>query len=442
MRPRESDDETLFMRIRFLLTLLTALFSGCTTSASTTPTIAPTFTPSPTLTPDVTAITATPTLQAIDTTQRRLLIWMPEPLNPVGDDATSVMFERQLSEFEAANSNIEVEWRLKRVEEVGGIMATLRTASAVAPGALPDLTLVRREDLLEAVQLGLIQPLEGRASSAILGDLYPAALRLGQVDGQLYGLPYMLETQHLVYRPPLSLAGWSFGAVLARDVPFVFPAGRANGVNDVFLIQYLAALPDDEAAQVLNGELPVNEDALHTVFSFYEQAIEKSIVTPSVLDFSTPIDYAAYLGEGTVLVNSTTYLTVSALGEDLQFAPIPTASGGDVTMLDGWMWVMTTTNAERQTMALQFISWMMDAQRHGDYSTTVHMVPSQRSTLRRWDDANYADFIDEMLNNAYLPLSETTATSARVMQNALGSVLLGQSTADEATQDVLAQLSG
>jgi ABC-type glycerol-3-phosphate transport system substrate-binding protein len=442
MRACESDDETPFMRIRFLLTLLTALFSGCTTSAAPTPTTPPTSTPTPTMTPDSTTITVTPTVQAIDTSQRRVLIWLPEPLNPVADEETSALLERQLSDFEAANSNIEVEWRLKQVDDVGGIMSTMRTASAVAPGALPDLTLLRREDLLEAVQLGLIQPLEGRATSAILGDLYPAALRLGQVNGQLYGLPYMLETQHLVYRPPLSLEGWDFSEVLTRDVPFVFPAGRSNGVNDVFLAQYLSALPTDENPQVLNGELPVNEAALHSVFSFYEQAVQNSIVTASVLDLSAPIDYAGYVGEGMVLVNSTTYLSISAHGEDLEFAPIPTVSGDDVTILDGWMWVMTTTNAERQISALQFVSWMMDAQRHGEYSATVHMVPSQRSTLRRWDDANYADFVDQLLNNAYLPLSQSAATSARVMQNALGSVLLGQSTADEATEDVLSQLSG
>jgi ABC-type glycerol-3-phosphate transport system substrate-binding protein len=321
-------------------------------------------------------------------------------------------------------------------------MSTLRTASSVAPGVLPDLTLIRREDLVLAVDLGLAQSFDERASSAILGDLYGAALRLGLVEGELYGLPYLLEVQHLAYRPPLVLEGWSFVDVLARDVPFVFPAARASGVNDVFLVQYLSALPTQDAALIGNGELPIDAEALRTVLAFYEQALERSIVTASLLDFNTPIDYAAYVGEGAVLVTSTTYLTSVIHGDRLEFAPIPTLSGTDVTMLDGWMWVMTTTNAERQVLALEFIDWMMDAQRHGDYGAAVHMVPSQRTTLRLWENADYRDFVDQLLTNAYLPLSESAATNARALQNALASVLLGQRTAEEATQDVLEQLSG
>src|SRR5690242_615801 len=106
MRACESDDETLFMRIRFLLTLLTALFSGCTSSATPTPTTPPTTAPTPTTTPDTT-ITVTPTTEAIDNTPLRLLIWLPEQLNPVGDEETNALLERQLSDFEAANSEIE-----------------------------------------------------------------------------------------------------------------------------------------------------------------------------------------------------------------------------------------------------------------------------------------------------------------------------------------------
>ncbi len=431
----------LSIRLRFLLTLVAALFSSCTGDTLVTPTRSLTSLPGETPAHTTTALTveAVSATEATETAPLRLMIWLPEPLYPVDDEAIANLLNTQFAEFETSQGNVEVEWRRKKVEDVGGIISTLRTASPVAPGALPDLTLLRRSDLVLAVQLGLIQPLEGRASSAILGDLYDAALRLGQVDGQLYGLPYMLETQHLIYRPPLSLTGWSFADVLAQDVPFVFPAGGANGVNDVFLVQYLAALPPDEAAQVTSGELPINAEALRSVLSFYQQAVESSVITPSVLDFTTPIDYAAFLGEGTALVTSTTYLSLSARGEVLEFAPIPTASGNDATMLDGWIWVMTTTNAERQEMALQLMDWMMDAQRHGDYSAAVNMVPSQRSTLRRWDDAAYGDFVDVLLNNAFLPLSESAAT--RAMQNALGSVLLGQRTADEATQEVLNQLT-
>ena len=51
----------------------------------------------------------------------------------------------------------------------------------------------------------------------------------------------------------------SFDDMLSGEVAFLFPAARANGLNQTFYLQYLAAggvTPDD-------GVMSVNEDALH-----------------------------------------------------------------------------------------------------------------------------------------------------------------------------------
>ena len=69
------------------------------------------------------------------------------------------------------------------------------------------------------------------------------------------------------------------------------------------------------------------------------------------------------------------------------------------------------------------------------------MLPSQRTALRQWEDSGYASFIDTLLNNASLPLLDSTGSAtARVIQSALASVISGQRTAEQATQDVINQL--
>jgi hypothetical protein len=85
---------------------------------------------------------------------------------------------------------------------------------------------------------------------------------------------------------------------------------------------------------------------------------------------------------------------------------------------------------------------MLEADRQGEYSQSVHMFPSQRRAFRNWFANDYAAFVGRLLDNATLPLPESqNSTAARAMQNAFTAVLLGARTAEEATQDVLDQLA-
>jgi ABC-type glycerol-3-phosphate transport system substrate-binding protein len=105
------------------------------------------------------------------------------------------------------------------------------------------------------------------------------------------------------------------------------------------------------------------------------------------------------------------------------------------------MWVLTTADLEQQAVALRFVNWMLDIDRQGRYNQAISMLPSQRATLRQWETPDYATFVDMLLNNATLPLGESPGSmTARVIQSALASVISGQRSATEATQDVIAQL--
>lgn len=383
-------------------------------------------------------IIATPVVEPTPVGPTRMMVWWPENLAPITNEEASAVLAGHLADYERSQDSVNVEIRLKQAQDVGGIMETLRTASAVAPGALPDLTLIRREDLLAAVQAGLIQSLEGRVSSAIIGNLHSTTLALGQVDDQLYGLPYALEVEHLAYHSLTNSGSWRFESLLSREAPFVFPANRVNGVNDVFLVQYL------DAGGTFAEDGTINADALRDTLAFYEEAIAAGIVDPAVLDYSAPANYRRDLASGAIsaaVVTSSVYLEMLAEGQTLDYGLIPTASGEPATVLNGWMWVVTTPDADRQALAVTFLDWMLDAERQGEYNEAVHLLPSQYTALRRLVNPAYARFVERLLDNATLPLDENHAgPRARALQNALTAVLLGARTADEATQDVLDQL--
>lgn len=182
--------------------LISLLLAACASLSSNAPnaveTLSPVFAPS--TTPQSTA-TTTPEPTEVPTGPRTLVIWWPEPLAPRENADAAEVLSEQISAFERAYGDVQVQFRLKLARDTGGIMQTLRAASGgIAPGALPDLTLIRREDLLAAAQAGLIQPIEDEIPPAFLGDLYTAGVELGQVNRQLYGIPYMLDVQHMAYR--------------------------------------------------------------------------------------------------------------------------------------------------------------------------------------------------------------------------------------------------
>jgi ABC-type glycerol-3-phosphate transport system substrate-binding protein len=382
----------------------------------------------------VAAATAEPTSSGPLT----LTIWWPEPLAAIDNQDAADLLSEEISAFQTSNPDVIVEFRLKKVQDVGGIMSTLRSANLVAPRALPDLTLMRRSDLLTAAQSGLIIAIDERSGTAILNNLPPIVGALGQVNDRLYGLAYTIEVQHLVYQAgTYALDRWSFANVLDQQASFVFPAGRANSLSDVFMAQYRAATGTLE-----NSTLTVDADQLRTLFQFYQDAVEAGVIDPIVLEYIVPDDYRAGLAAGTIpagVVTSTLYLKMN--NEALTFAPIPTESGQPTTVVDGWMWVLTTADLEQQAVALRFVNWMLDIDRQGRYNQAISMLPSQRATLRQWETPDYATFVDMLLNNATLPLGESPGSmTARVIQSALASVISGQRSATEATQDVIAQL--
>lgn len=402
--------------------------------------------PSPTLFQVVQQPTLAPTPNPTTPGPTTIVIWWPDTLAPVDNARAADLLSAQFSGFEAANDNTRVEFRLKKLSDAGGILSTLRNASAIAPGALPDLTLVRYEDLPALVQAGLVQPMEGKVSSGTVGDLTNLSrtvLLLGQVNNQLYGVPYMLDVLLVAYRPAddSGFESWRFEDVLTRQIPLVFSAAQANPINATFWIQYLSAggsLPQ-------GGVLTLNPDALRIVLSFYEQARAAQLISPASLEYTTSSASQNALLNRTVdmaIINSTLYLQMVANDSSFKAAPVPTFDGTSRTTLNGWLWVLTTSNADRQEAALSLLNWLMVADRQGQYAEVIRMLPSQRTAFASWQAAD-EPLLTALLDNAVLPLTTSEGGAlARAMQAALIAVISGERTAAAAADSVIEQVGG
>src|SRR5690348_7804315 len=124
------------MRLRFLAAVIWML-AACTshavqpTDAVVTETIETLDAPSPAAPTSAPAATA----EVTEPVSLTLNIWWPEPLAPIDNQDAADLLSEQISAFQAANRDVVVDFRLKKAQDVGGIMSTLKAASLVAPGA-------------------------------------------------------------------------------------------------------------------------------------------------------------------------------------------------------------------------------------------------------------------------------------------------------------------
>jgi len=425
----------LLTSITFSLLLMAACAPLADTPAQTE---APTVAVTPT---QLDRLTPIPTTEATPVEDQTLTLWLPDKLVPASSGGDVDLLNEQIAAFSASRDSLNVEARRRQVGELGGIMPTLQSAQGVAPGALPDLTLMRRASLQTAVELDLVRPLDSIVAEPELSDFFPAALELGRVGDTLYGLPYALEVQHMIVTTDANRpTDATFETYLDVGGAYLLPAAGTNTLSNTILLQYLAAGGSVSSERVLQ----MDEDALLAVLSFYEQAMQQGILPPEVLDYDDTDDYQSPLRQGdfsSALVTSQQYLELLEEGIRYPFAPLPTNDGGLITTLDGWMWVVPTEDADGQSRAADFLGWIMEPGRQGEYVRSLNLIPSQRTELDANYEPDYAAFLEDLLPSARLPLTEVAVSApARAIQGALVAVVSGEQTAEEATADVMQQI--
>jgi len=361
-------------------------------------------------------------------------VWWPDELYPQEAGEAREALESQFASFAQSYTTYELEVRRKRTSGLGGILPTLRTALPVASGALPDLTLMRRADMLTAANEGLIVPLDDWVPADVAGNNLLAGVRsLGEINGVLYGVPYALNIVHNAYRPAaLAPPPLSFTDVLNAGTPHLFPAG-AMPVNCTALLQYWAAggrLVDEDGAAILD------RDPLLDVLSYYAAGTAAGIFSPALLSYTRYDDYWKQFVAGEtdlVGVDTTTFLRRRGSVPSALPVSVPTLDGAPITALDGWMWVAPPHPPEHRQRANVFLAWMMRIGQQSVFSEAFDLLPTQTRALRLWDDREYADFAQDLLAAAVLvPEAQRTNSAALALQEAVSQVLQGAAPDDVA----------
>lgn len=466
-----------------IVLLLTLIGCGRATPASesVTPTPAPSPLPTATATPP-------PELQPMIVT---LELWLPEELNPYGDNPGADVLAQQLDNFSNAYPDVQVEVVVKKSHGRGGLLDFLRTARDAAPSVMPDLVVLDATELEIATGLGVIQPLDAYLSPDDTAERFPFTVELGTVDEQTMGFVISADVQHLAYRPALrDSPPVSWTQFISPPVSFLFPAGgRDRQVNDATLIQYLAAggsLTDEE------GNPTLDEEVMVSVLSFYSDCVNAAtalpiIITPTIsptialtatptvspnaaLTVPLTVSPTIILPEVSMTISPTVVLGIrdaeQAWGQfkngagdiavvqagrywfetDRTFAPapIPTRDGRYFSIArQEWAVAMVADDPARQALAMLLFNWLIFADHNGQWTQAAGYLPGTRSALRLWDLSS-ADraMLRNVLDAAVpAPSPEVMQVVGPVMQDALRAVLRGWNTPEEAAASAVESLS-
>ncbi len=357
-----------------------------------------------------------------------LRVWWPDTLF---SESAATTLENQFDSFRSAYISVNLDLRYVEYQPIDTLHRLTLTRD-VAPDALPDLTLMRHEEILAAVNSGLLQPIEGLLPSSTLNDLANNILAMGQVGGEFYGVPYLLSIDHMLYTGDSSTPPRNFSDFLEQDTPLLFAAkpDTSQAINDMLLIQYLA-----EGGYLIDQQdnPALDETAMLTVLNFYYAAVQLepfSQTLEDALQFQSPADYRAQLSADSsvmALIDSTDYLRDRRrFAEDAKILPPLTADGQSFTLLDGWMWVLLTDDSAHQIQARNFLTWMMNSDNLTDAALALNMLPSQQRALRVIAEDSALIVLTNLISTAYfLPPNQRQNAAAIALQAAFESVLQG-----------------
>lgn len=365
-----------------------------------------------------------------------LTLWTTERFSPQADIVLT-----QLNSFEQARENVRVEVILKRSTGQASAMNYLQASSAVAPNILPDLVVLHTDDLPLAWEQNLIQGLDAGISPDLVDDLFPAARDLGSIDGQLAAVPLELNFDHLIYNTRVvTQVPLTWRDVLSNGLRYQFPAQAVNGgLNSTVLGHYLSAggrFVDDQDNPV------IDEVALRTLFTFYDQGLSRNLIGRDILQAATPDDiWTRYLSGEYVLshISAHRYLNDRRLLDDTAYANIPAPAANPRVVGEAWVIAMVTRDPSRQPHALNLIDTLLEPGFNAAWAARYSVVPSRRSAFEivQSDDPYWA-FLETALDDVVAPPDSVSYEQlSRAIQFGVAEILNEDASPEDAINTVL-----
>ena len=314
-----------------------------------------------------------------------------------GAETATCITEQAIDTFNAQSETIEV-------------TATLQanswdaTRTALAGGGGPDIVTTPGPSFAyELAQAGQLLPLSDIATEYGWYDEFtPWALKLGEVDSELYSIPSEVETLVLYYNKTLfEEHGWEAPQTLdellalaeeidaAGIIPFAHTNAEWRPTNEWFVGEFLnhAAGPE-KVYQALTGELEWTDPEFVSAITLLTEmqqngwfmgGLDRYYTTTTATSFAMLAEgEAAMKIEGTWAVpDLNTYFGEDAgNSNEWDWVPVPSASGDPIFDLGIGTTYAINKNAQSPEAAAEFLSWFFSPDIQAALAVECGVVPA------------------------------------------------------------------
>ncbi len=270
--------------------------------------------------------------------------------------------------------------------------------------------------------MGLIHPIDGLTNILQDPDWYAFARDLAHVQNSEFGLPFVADALVIVYRPAVFKeppSTWS--SIFESGNQMVFSALDPKSYFPLSL--YLSQNDQLVDAQ---GVLTLDEGTLTRVLSFYKQAIDSGAILPAVKDFQTdqqsmPIFYSGEAGAAVIWISSD-------LGpQSGQYLSLFGMDDTPYTLADGWVWSLATPDSEKQLLAVELATYLVDSSYMSSWTSAFGYLPTRPQALDGWTGEELKASINQVVQYAHpVPSDDTLAKVGPLMQQALVRIFNGE----------------
>lgn len=358
-----------------------------------------------------------------------LTLWVPEEFAP-GAELGGDVLAKQIADFQTAHPNVTINYVLKAPYGKGGILDWLQQLQELMPDRLPDAAIVDSRDLDQIEKLGLLVPLNHDLPSGAYWDLFPPAQQIARRSGQWDNQPLTLDTEHLVYdshRVPVPPVSWQ--DVLTNTTSFAF----ATNSTESFLFQYMENGGSLEPAAQHTSDASV----MQSILDYYQRARSNGILNENTAGMKSAREVMPLFVAGQVpmaQVRAHDFLVERARLPNALAAPIPTRDGRAATLVSSWSFVVLTHDGNKQRAATDYLSWLIDPARMGEWADAAKMIPAGKGAFAQSiNSPSYAEIVWNLMQNGLVEPSFTEqAPYASAWQDAVQAVLDGQLSPDDA----------
>ena len=361
------------------------------------------------------------TMQEFTVEQSELVVWVPEEFSVLEETDASAIFQQRIEEFERQNPGITVVVRVKASNGSGSILDSLRNTKAAATSALPQVALLSRADMEDAVSLGLLLPLEDFFSAENAAAYFPFAHEIAELDGIRYGLPFVGDALVGIANSNFTdLEFVSWDDVRSKRVPLYFSANSPQAT--FFISQYLSTggkLLDEQ------GHASFTDENLLTVLDSFEQSVRDKIYQEDFSTLNTGEDVWSLLEDGTAKWEINWYSKIKQSDlSGLQVFQIPSIGEEAYTSAKGWLWAIVNKDEEVNEIVTEFTMFFSDAQFLADFTQASGYLPILPASLNLYEDADIVERLSNILTAAHaLPENELVLELGPVFRDTTLSVL-------------------